>query len=92
DGDGNLYFNAKDSKGNAFSATAKVAYDTGVIDITFTQAPPEGTEIAVQVEINIERNPSLIPVINQAMRKYEVRPSQYVIASEHTVMSASDLS
>ncbi|WP_346427971.1 hypothetical protein, partial [Pseudomonas aeruginosa] len=44
DGDGNLYFNAKDSKGNAFSATAKVAYDTGVIDITFTQAPPEGTE------------------------------------------------
>ncbi|EZJ98388.1 putative gp23 [Escherichia coli 1-182-04_S1_C3] len=92
DGDGNLYFNAKDSKGNAFSATAKVAYDTGVIDITFTQAPPEGTEIAVQVEINIERNPSLIPVINQAMRKYEVRPSQYVLASEHTVMSASDLS
>ncbi|ENE5850354.1 TPA: capsid protein [Salmonella enterica subsp. enterica serovar Typhimurium] len=92
DGDGNLYFNDRDTKGNAFSATAKVKYDTGVIDITFTDAPAEGTEIAVQVEINVERNPGLIPVINQAMRKYTVRPSQYVIASEHTVMAASDLS
>nr|WP_225312303.1 hypothetical protein [Salmonella sp.]QBM91557.1 hypothetical protein NNIBIDOC_00231 [Salmonella sp.] len=76
-----LFQCAKDSSA-MLSATAKVAYDTGVIDITFTRAPPEGTEIAVQVEINIERNPSLIPVINCAMRKYEVRPSQYVIASE----------
>lgn len=92
DGDGNLYFNDRDTKGNAFSATAKVTYDTGVIEITFTDAPAEGTEIAVQVEINVERNPGLIPVINQAMRKYTVRPSQYVIASEHTVMAASDLS
>lgn len=92
DGDGNLYFNSTDSKGNAFSVTAKVAYDTGVIDITFAEAPAEGTEIAVQVEINIERNPNLIPVINQAMRKYTVRPSQYIVASEHTVMAASDAS
>ncbi|HAX4763734.1 TPA: capsid protein, partial [Escherichia coli] len=71
---------------------AKVRYDTGVIDITFNEAPAEGTEIAVQVEINIERNPNLIPVINQSMRNYALRPSEYVIASEHTVMAASDLS
>jgi hypothetical protein len=92
DGDGNLYFNSTDSYGNQFSASAKVTYDTGIIVITFTDPPAEGTEIAVQVEINIERAPSLIPVINQAMRKYAVRPSQYVVASEHTVMSASDAS
>ncbi|MDV1094963.1 capsid protein [Raoultella ornithinolytica] len=92
DGDGNLYFNSTDSHGKAFSATAKVSYDTGVIDVTFTEAPVADTEIAVQVEINIERSPSLIPVINQAMRSYKVKPSQYVVASEHTVMSASDAS
>ncbi|EJA1202947.1 capsid protein [Escherichia coli] len=92
DGDGNLYFNDKDVNGNSFSVTAKVRYDTGVIDITFNEAPAEGTEIAVQVEINIERNPNLIPVINQSMRNYALRPSEYVIASEHTVMAASDLS
>ncbi|EPZ6046441.1 capsid protein [Enterobacter hormaechei] len=92
DGDGNLYFNGSDSKGNLFAATAKVAYDTGVIDITFTDAPAEDTELAVQVEINIERAPNLIPVINQAMRNYKVKPSQYVVASEHTIMSASDAS
>ncbi|WP_260603415.1 capsid protein [Enterobacter hormaechei] len=92
DADGNLYFNGADSKGNVFAASAKVKYDTGVITITFTDAPAEGTELAVQVEINIERAPNLIPVINQAMRSYKVKPSQYVVASEHTIMSASDAS
>jgi len=89
DSDGNLYFNGNDSFGEAFSATAKVDYDNGIIDITFTEPPAEGTEIAVRVEINIEQNPKLIPVINQAMRSYSVYPSQYVVASEHTVMSGS---
>lgn len=92
DGDGNLYFNGKDSKGTSFSATAKVSYDKGTIDITFTEPPAEGTKLAVQVEINVERAPNLIPVINQSMRSYKLKPSQYIVASEHTVMSASDLS
>ncbi len=93
DSDGNLYFNDKDVQGNAFAATCKVNYDKGVIDVTFADPiPPAGTELAVQVEINIEKAPGLIPVINQSMRKFSVSPSQYVIASEHTVMSASDAS
>ncbi|EQA6233097.1 capsid protein [Enterobacter hormaechei] len=92
DGDGNLYFNGADSKGNQFAATAKVSYDNGTIDITFSEPPAEGTKLAVQVEINVERAPNLIPVINQSMRSYKVKPSQYIVASEHTVMSASDLS
>lgn len=92
DGDGNLYFNDTDSKGNAFSANCKVDYDKGWITVTFTDAPVVGTELTAQVEINIEKAPELIPVINQTMRKYSVSPSQYVIASEHTVMSASDAS
>lgn len=92
DGDGNLYFNDTDVKGNAFSATCKVDYDKGSIAVTFTDAPAKGTELAAQVEINVEKAPSLIPVINQSMKKYTVKPSQFVIASEHTVMSASDLS
>lgn len=89
DGDGNLYFKGEDNFGNTFSADGTITYDTGIISIAFKEAPPEGTELAVQVEINIEREPKLIPVINQAMRSYSVFPSQYVVASEHTVMSAS---
>lgn len=92
DGDGNLYFNDTDANGNAFSANCKVDYDKGTIAVTFIEAPAAGTELTAQVEINIEKAPELIPVINQTMRSYSVSPSQYVIASEHTVMSASDAS
>ena len=92
DGDGNLYFSDKDVKGNAFAATCKVDYDKGSIAVTFTDAPAKGTELAAQVEINVEKAPGLIPVINQSMREFTVKPSQFVIASEHTVMAASDLS
>lgn len=92
DGDGNLYFNDKDFNGVSYSATCKVAYDKGTVAVTFTEVPPADTELAIQLEINIEKAPELIPVINQSMREWEVSPSQYVVASEHTVMSASDLS
>lgn len=92
DGDGNLYFNDKDANGTAFAATCKVAYDKGTVAVTFTEAPAAGTELAIQLEINIEKAPELIPVINQSMREWQVSPSQYVVASEHTVMSASDAS
>lgn len=92
DGDGNLYFNDKDSKGNTFAATCKVDYDIGTITVVFTNSPEAGTELCAQCEINIEKAPELIPVINQTMRKYTLSPSQYVIASEHSVMSASDAS
>jgi len=92
DGDGNLYFNDKDANGNAFAATCKVDYDTGTISVVFTEGPAAGTELCAQCEINIEKAPELIPVINQTMRKYSMSPSQYVIASEHSVMSASDAS
>lgn len=92
DGDGNLYFNDADVKGNKFSANCKVDYDKGTIEVVFTDAPAAGTELAAQVEINIEKSPELIPVINQTMRSFTVSPSQYVVASEHTVMSASDAS
>ncbi|MDT0178206.1 capsid protein [Enterobacter sp. BRE11] len=92
DGDGNLYFQDKDFNGNAFAATCKVDYDKGTIAVTFQDAPVKGTELSAQVEINVEKAPNLIPVINQSMREFTIKPSQFVIASEHTVMAASDLS
>lgn len=91
-GDGNLYFSGYDKAGAALEASCKVNYEKGTVAVTFTTAPPVDTELAVQLEINIEKAPALIPVINQSMREYTLSPSQYVIASEHTVMSASDAS
>lgn len=91
DTDSNIYFNETDVSGNKFSVTGKVDYATGKFTLTFNEVPAAGTEIALQFNINVEAKPSIIPVINQTMRKYELSPSQYVLASEHTVMSASGL-
>ncbi|WP_241647048.1 capsid protein [Rosenbergiella metrosideri] len=91
DSDGNLYFNDTDFNGVQYQATGKVDYAKGVITVSFNTAPAAGTELAAQIEINVEGKADLIPVINQTMREYEVSPSQYILASEHTVQSASDL-
>ncbi|WP_241576567.1 capsid protein [Rosenbergiella collisarenosi] len=91
DGESNVYFTGTDFKGVFYQATGKIDYSKGVIVLTFQDAPAKGTELAAQIEINVENQPELIPVINQTMKEYEVSPSQYILASEHTVMSASGL-
>lgn len=85
-----VYFDGEDSKGNVLSANGSIDYQKGVVDITFTKPPVAGVEISIIVEIDIERAPELIPLVNQAMRSWKVKPSQYTLASEHTVQSLMD--
>jgi hypothetical protein len=72
-----VYFDGEDSKGNVLSANGSIDYQKGVVDITFTKPPVAGVEISIIVEIDIERAPELIPLVNQAMRSWKVKPSQY---------------
>lgn len=74
--------------GKQITVTGSLNYNTGVIDLSFSEAPDQGTEIAIETEINIEAAPELIPLINHEMAKYTLFPSQYVIAAEHTVQAA----
>ena len=46
DGDGNLYFKGEDNFGNSFSADVSITYESGKIEITFKDAPAEGTQLA----------------------------------------------
>lgn len=85
-----VYFDGEDAKGNVLSANGSIDYQKGVVDITFTKPPVAGVEISIIVEIDIERAPELIPLVNQAMRSWKVKPSQYTLASEHTVQSLMD--
>lgn len=85
-----VYFDGEDAKGNILSANGSIDYQKGVVDITFTKPPVAGVEISIIVEIDIERAPELIPLVNQAMRSWKVKPSQYTLASEHTVQSLMD--
>jgi hypothetical protein len=85
-----VYYDGDTAAGDTVSANGTVDYAKGTIDITFTTAPKAAVEISVIVEIDIEKQPNLIPLVNQAMRQWVVKPSQYVLASEHTVQSLMD--
>jgi len=90
--DNKVYFDKKDHNGNRFSVTGTIDYTKGEIAIEFNgdEVPPAGTEISVEVEIDIEKKADLIPLVNHAMRDWEVVPSQYVLAAEHTIQSLMD--
>ncbi|MGL5103052.1 MAG: capsid protein [Plesiomonas sp.] len=89
-GAGKLYFDGADFNGNVFSANATVDYSKGELSVEFASAPPAGTELSIDLEINIEKKPELIPLVNNAMRSWSVVPSQYVLAAEHTIQSLMD--
>lgn len=76
--------------GTQITVTSTLTYASGEATMVFSAAPDAGTEIAIVVEINIEAAPSLIPTINQEMLSYEMFPSQFVLAAEHSVMAAYD--
>lgn len=89
-GQGTLLHTYTNAAGETVTVTCTVAYTTGVITFSFSTAPDAGTEIAVEVELNVEAKPEIIPIINQEMMKWTLFPSQYAIAAEHTVQAAYD--
>ncbi|WP_147200778.1 hypothetical protein [Pantoea sp. CCBC3-3-1] len=89
-GENTLLHSYTNAAGATVSLTAALDYTNGVITMTFGVAPDSGQKIEVEVEINIEAAPGLIPTINQEMRKFTVKPSQYALAAEHSVQAAYD--
>ncbi|MGJ0577271.1 capsid protein [Xenorhabdus bovienii] len=89
---GKVYFDSEDHSGVTYSATGTIDYSKGEITVDFNgkTVPTKGTELAVALEIDIEKKAELIPLINHGMRKWTVMPSQYVLAGEHTIQSLMD--
>lgn len=89
-GEGQLLHTFTNAAGKTVTITGAMNYTTGGIALNFSEAPDAGTEIAVEVELNVEAKPEIIPIINQEMKKYTLFPSQYAIAAEHSVQAAYD--
>ncbi|MDC9590752.1 capsid protein [Xenorhabdus sp. XENO-10] len=89
---GKVYFDSQDHSGITHSVTGTIDYSKGEIIVEFNgkDVPAKGTELAVALEIDIEKKADLIPLINHGMRKWTVVPSQYVLAAEHTIQSLMD--
>lgn len=91
DGDGNINVNEEHPKGGSYIIAGAIDYAKGEVTLTFRDAPAKGTKIAIQAELDVENAPDIIPVINQAMKEHLMKPSQYVLAAEHSVQSMMDL-
>lgn len=91
DGDGNINVNEDHPKGGTYIVAGAINYDKGEVTLTFKEAPAKGTRIAIQAELDVENAPEIIPVINQAMKDWMMKPSQYILAAEHSVQSMMEL-
>lgn len=79
-----------DLKGKTINCSADVDYLNGKVDMTFATAPDADIEISILCELDVELKPDMIPCVNQAMLTYTVKPSQYVLATQHSIQSLSD--
>jgi hypothetical protein len=71
------------STNNALTGT--VNYVDGKITVTLAVAPLAGAILDVQLDIDIEKKPGLIPSIQYEIDSVELRPHQSVIGQSHTL-------
>lgn len=69
------------------TVTGTVNYLTGVIDPIFSTGPADGITIHVGFDVNIEKDPSLIPVINHEMDSRVVYPHENAISASTTLQA-----
>lgn len=64
-----------------------INYDTGEGEIAFSVAPEIGVPINLSVDIDIEKAPQLIPLIEHGMSTYVVRPHEGAITVSESIQS-----
>lgn len=96
DGTGKGIIDIVDGEGHRFEAVYEVKYEAGVFHIEQTKydgknaAWPTGTKLAVTFELDVEAKPEIIPLVNQKMEKWTVKPSQYALATTYSVQALFD--
>lgn len=64
-----------------------VDYTKGILTVTAVDAIPDGIELHVQFEVDIEKAPELIPTIDHDMDSRKLRPSQRAVAADATIQA-----
>jgi hypothetical protein len=84
---GTLIGSFTNASGTAVTVTGTIDYATGVVDPLFSVAPANGIKIHVGVDIDIEKDPTLIPLINHTMDSKVLRPHESAISAGVTLQS-----
>lgn len=69
------------------TVTGTVNYATGVVHPVFSTAPANGIEVHIGVDIDIEKDPTLIPAINHEMDSRVVYPHESAIEASTTLQA-----
>lgn len=86
-GSGNVMGAFKLGDGTAVNITGSVDYATGKIDVTFSVAPATGIEVHIGYDVDIEKDPTLIPRINHEMDSRTLYPHEAAIAGDSTIQA-----
>jgi hypothetical protein len=73
--------------GSTVTVTGTVDYVAGIIDPIFSIGPADGIEIHVGFDVNIEKNPALIPLINHEMDSRTLYPHENAITASTTLQA-----
>ena len=79
DGEGVLSGTFKNGSEVSVTVTGTVTYDTGVVHPVFSVAPENDIEIHVMIDIDIEKDPSLIPLMEYIEDSKTVYPHESAI-------------
>jgi hypothetical protein len=69
------------------TVTGTVVYSTGVIDPTFSVAPASGIPIHIGFDVDIEKAPTLIPLVNTEMSSRVLYPHEAAISGDTTLQA-----
>lgn len=69
------------------SSNGTVNYATGAGEIVFSVAPAVGIEVTLGVDIDIEKAPQLIPLIEHQVKSFTVRPHEGAITVSESIQA-----
>lgn len=91
DGAGNLNGTLQVNGTTISLVNSTINYQTGAVTLQTSAPVPNGLDIEVKFDTDIEYDPSLIPKIKHDISKFEVFPHESVLASQYTVQAMLNL-
>lgn len=71
---------------NNSGASGVVSLTNGIVTVDFSAAPAAG-KLSLKLEVDIEKNYNLVPLISAELASWKLQPNWAVIGSEHTIQS-----
>jgi len=86
-GSGAIFGSFKNAGGTTVSVSGVVDYAAGTVDPVFSVAPASGVEIHIGYDVDIEKDPTLIPRVDHEMESRVLYPHESAISANTTLQA-----